>query len=68
MKSERHFWATFVYVLHNAVKHGYVERWQDWPYCNAREVIEEKGREYALRLWHEYPIDNYGMDWDHPEL
>ncbi|MBI1899606.1 MAG: transposase, partial [Planctomycetia bacterium] len=25
MKSERHFWATVNYVLHNAVRHGYVE-------------------------------------------
>ena len=24
MKSERHFWATLNYVLHNAVRHGYV--------------------------------------------
>jgi putative transposase len=26
MKSEGHFWATLNYVLHNAVRHGYVER------------------------------------------
>lgn len=68
MKSERHFWASFVYVLHNAVKHGYVNRWQDWPYCNARQFIEENGREYAVQLWREYPIDTYGADWDPPEL
>lgn len=35
MKSEGHFWATLNYILHNPVRHGYVERWQDWPYSNA---------------------------------
>src|SRR5437868_8438229 len=41
MKSDRHFWATLNYVLHNAVRHGYVKRWQDWPYCNAAQYLAE---------------------------
>jgi putative transposase len=68
MKSERHFWATLLYVLHNAVKHGYVERWQDWPYSNAAQWLDEVGRERAARLWREYPIGDYGAAWDPPEL
>jgi putative transposase len=68
MKSERHFWATLNYVLHNAVRHGYVERWQDWPYSNAAEYLAEVGREEAERRWHEYPLLDYGKDWDPPEL
>ena len=68
MKSERHYWATFLYVLHNAVKHGYVSRWQDWPFCNAQMVLDHIGRDEAVRLWHEYPIDEYGAKWDPPEL
>ncbi|HVS40099.1 MAG TPA: hypothetical protein VMS17_31360, partial [Gemmataceae bacterium] len=47
MKSERHFWATLNYVLHNAVRHGYAERWQDWPYSNAARYLAEVGREEA---------------------
>jgi putative transposase len=68
MKGERHFWATLNYVLHNAVRHGYVGRWQDWPYCNAAEYLAEVGREEAERRWIEYPILDYGKDWDPPEL
>jgi putative transposase len=68
MKSERHFWATLNYVLHNAVRHGYVERWQDWPYSNAAQYLEEVGREEAERRWREYPILDFGKDWDPPEL
>jgi putative transposase len=68
MKSERHFWATLNYVLHNAVRHGYVEHWQDWPYSNAARYLAEVGREEAERRWREYPILDYGKDWDPPEL
>lgn len=68
MKSERHFWATINYILHNAVKHGYVTRWTDWPYCNAADYLAAVGREQATSNWREYPIDNYGADWDPPDL
>ena len=68
MKSERHFWASLNYVLHNAVRHGYVERWQDWPYSNAARYLVEVGRDEAERRWCEYPILDYGKDWDPPEL
>lgn len=68
IKSERHFWATMNYVLHNAVRHGYVTRWQDWPYSNAAQYLAEVGREQAERRWHAYPVLDYGKDWDPPEL
>jgi putative transposase len=39
------------YVLHNAVRHGYVGRWQEWPYSNAAQSLEEVGREVAATRW-----------------
>ena len=59
MKSEGHFWASLNYVLHNVVRHGYVQRWQEWPYSNAEQYLEQVGRETApplarvpaVRLW-----------------
>jgi putative transposase len=68
MKSERHFWASLLYVLNNAVRHGYVDKWQDWAYCNAREWLESVGRERAEELWREFPIDRYGDEWDPAEM
>jgi len=68
MKSEAHFWATMNYVLHNAVRHRYVERWTDWPFCNANAYLESVGRQEATRIWMEYPVLDYGKDWDPPEL
>ena len=68
MKSERHFWATFNYVLHNAVRHQYVKQWQDWPDSNAARYLAEVGREVALQRWNDYPVLNYGDIWDPPEM
>ncbi len=68
MKSDGHFWATLNYVLNNAVHHRYVTKWQDWPYSNWREYLEETGRDECLRRWRNYPIDRYGATWDPPSL
>ena len=67
IKSEGHFWARINYVLHNAVRHGYAQRWQDWPYSNAAPYLAEVG-ERAERRWRKYPLLDYGKDWDPPEL
>ena len=68
IKSDRHFWASLIYVFHNAVKYKYVEQWQDWPYSNAAQFLDSVGRTEAQRLWLEYPIGTYGAGWDPPEL
>jgi putative transposase len=64
MKSERHFWVTLNYVHHNAVHHGYVERWQDWPYSSAAKFLDTVGRDKAMEIWNAYPILDYGKKWD----
>ncbi len=64
MRSDRHFYASLNYVLHNPVHHGYCERWQDWEWSNAKEYLEETGFEKAAEIWREYPILDYGKKWD----
>lgn len=64
IKSDRHFWATLNYVHHNPVHHGYVDRWQDWPWSSAAEFLEQVGREHAIEIWERYPILDYGKKWD----
>ena len=64
MKSEAHLRATINYVHHNPVKHGLVLRWQDWPYGNAREYLDDVGEIEAKRIWKAYPVDDYGKTWD----
>lgn len=65
IKSHRHFWASVNYIHHNPVHHGYVEKWQDWPWSSAAEFLEQVGRERAAAIWQAYPILDYGKKWDH---
>jgi putative transposase len=68
IKSERHFWASLIYVMNNPVKHRYVDRWQDWPFSNAEEWLATMGRDDAKRIWKEFPIDDFGREWDPPDI
>jgi putative transposase len=67
MKSERHFWATMNYVHNNPVRHNYVTRWQDWPFGSAGAYLDTVGTEAAKRCWLQYPVGDYGKDWDPAE-
>jgi putative transposase len=64
IRSDRHFWATMNYIHHNPVHHGYVERWQDWPWSSAADFLERVGQETALKIWREFPVLDYGKKWD----
>ncbi|HEV7700413.1 MAG TPA: hypothetical protein VGO43_09315 [Pyrinomonadaceae bacterium] len=64
MRSERHYYATLNYINHNPVKHGYVEKWQDWPFSSAREYFASIGEEDGERIWRDYPVLDYGREWD----
>lgn len=64
IRSEAHFWCTVNYIHHNPVKHGYVARWQDWPFSSAADFLASVGREKAAAIWKAYPILEYGKGWD----
>ena len=68
MRSGRHYWATLNYVHHNLVRHGFVERWTDWPWSSATQYLAQTRVEEAKRAWREYPVRDYGKDWDEPEM
>ncbi|HKO96139.1 MAG TPA: transposase [Pyrinomonadaceae bacterium] len=64
IRSHRHFWATMNYIHNNPVKHGYVDRWQDWIWSSGPEFLERMGYERTLQIWREFPILDYGKKWD----
>ena len=68
MRGDGHFWATLNYVHHNPVRHGYTQKWQEWPFSSAQTFVEEVGREEVLRLWKQFPLRNYGAGWDEPSM
>ena len=51
MRSDRHYRATLNYIHHNPVRHGYVERWTDWPWSSAAEYLAQTGASEAKRAW-----------------
>ncbi len=66
MRGDRHFWATVNYIHHNPIRHGYVTRWQEWPYSSVHEFLSDCSRQEAERIWREYPARDYGRGWDAP--
>ncbi len=63
IKSDRHYWATINYINNNPVKHGYVNKWQDWPFSSAVLYLDNIGKENAECIWNKYDIS--GMcKWD----
>jgi len=64
LRSDRHFHAVLNYIHHNPVKHGYAEKWTDWPFSSAAAYLDAVGRERAAHDWCEYDISTMGLDWD----
>ena len=60
VRSRRHFYTSLNYIHHNAVKHGYCLKWQDWKTSSAARFIEEIGYEKALDIWRAFPIKSFG--------
>ena len=68
LKSERHRWATMNYIHHNPVHHGYTAMWKEWPFCSAPNFLEAVGERRAREIWKEYPILEFGVGWDEPNM
>jgi len=64
IRSESHFHAARNYIYHNPVKHGYVNKWDEWPFSSAGDFLNEVGREQAEKLWKDYPVLDMGQTWD----
>jgi putative transposase len=64
IRSERHYYVSLNYIHYNPVKHGYVQSPYDWPVSSVHWYLEHKGREWLRDLWQQYPVLDYGKDWD----
>lgn len=63
IRNERHFSTALNYIHHNPVKHGLVNKWQDWPFSSASDYLKKVGVEKAQEVWYEFPIRNYEGGW-----
>jgi len=64
IRGPNHFWAALNYVHNNPLKHGYVKNWTDWPYSSARDYLDAIGRGAAVEIWRNFPVLDFGKDWD----
>ena len=57
IKSENQFISTLVYIHQNPQKHGYVERFQSWPYSSYQNFINrDPGDILSISLFHDPPL------------
>ena len=59
IRSEVDMWQRFNYIHQNPVKHGYVERMEDWPFSSYRYYLRTKGKEWLDDCWQRYPVIDY---------
>ena len=64
MRSQAHFYTSLNYIHNNPVKHGYVKKWQNWPFSSIHWYFNCKGRDWLLDKWKKYPLRDYGAKWD----
>jgi putative transposase len=58
---ERSYFARLNYIWYNPVKHGYVEKPEDWEFGSYRQRFE-KEKEYLHRVNKDYPCDKVKIE------
>ncbi|MFB2771712.1 transposase [Pelatocladus sp. BLCC-F211] len=64
IRSERHYYTTLNYIHYNPVKHGLVTSPYDWVESSVHWYLQANGRQWLRDLWIQYPVLDYGKDWD----
>jgi putative transposase len=64
IRSDRHYYTTLNYLHYNPVKHGLVKSPYDWVESSVHWYLQAYGRQWLRDSWIEYPVLNYGKDWD----
>jgi putative transposase len=64
IRNDNHYYQTLNYLHFNPVKHDYVPSPYDWEESSVHWYIEHYGREWLRDAWVQYPVKDYGKDWD----
>ncbi|MFB2894955.1 transposase [Aerosakkonemataceae cyanobacterium BLCC-F50] len=64
IRSERHYYTTLNYIHYNPVKHNWVNSPYNWVHSSVHWYFQEYGRQWLRDAWVEYPVRDYGIDWD----
>ena len=64
IRDDQHYYQVLNYIHYNPVKHGFANSPYDWESSSVHQYLEEKGREWLRSCWVEYPVKDYGQEWD----
>jgi len=64
IRSERHYYAAINYIHANPAKHGYASKADEWAWSSFHEYSDAVGRDTLAEWWREYPVRDFGKDWD----
>jgi putative transposase len=64
MRDEKHYWTAINYIHYNPIKHGWSSCADDWLCSSFKNFFDTFGRDYLVDKWREYPIGNFGDNWD----
>lgn len=56
IRTEAGYWTRFNYIHYNPIKHGYVQRAEDWPFSSYGYYRERKGEEWLMDALRRFPI------------
>jgi putative transposase len=62
LRGEYDFLARLNYIHYNPVKHGYVERPEDWAFSSYRSYLQTGGEEWLVKCWQDFPITELEND------
>jgi len=57
--TEKQLYTAVNYVHYNLIKHGYVDKMHEWTFTSAEDFLNNHGRDRAIQLWKDYPIDEF---------
>jgi putative transposase len=64
IRSEQHYYTAINYIHYNPVKHNLVKSPYDWQESSVNWYLQDKGRDWLRTCWLDYPLKDYGQDWD----
>ena len=64
IRSERHYYTTLNYIHYNPVKHSLVKSPYEWVESSVHWYLQAYGRQWLRDSWTQYPVQDYGSDWD----
>lgn len=56
IRGERDFWTRFNYIHNNPVKHGYVQKPEDWYFSSYRHYLRNDGEVWLKNYLRDFPI------------